>query len=64
MGYVIILHTDMHIALIFGTSLFALPLALAVFPQRQAIDVEKLEPELAKKARDRGITTLEFNRGI
>ena len=52
------------IGIIFGISVFALPLALAAFPQRQSIDVSKLEPEFQEKAEKRGVHVLVFNRGI
>jgi sideroflexin-5 len=51
-----------NLGLIFTTSIFALPLALAVFPQRQKIAVEKLEPEIQAKVGKGAI--VEFNRGI
>jgi hypothetical protein len=51
-----------NLGLILGTSIFALPLALAVFPQRQAILAEKLEGEFHGKGGDGGL--VEFNRGI
>lgn len=48
--------------LILTTSLFALPLALGAFPQRQAVNASTLEEEF----RDRGGKDgkVEFNRGI
>ncbi|KAF2431442.1 mitochondrial transporter fsf1 [Tothia fuscella] len=51
-----------NLGLIFTTSLFALPLALAVFPQRQSIDAEKLEEEFHGRGGAGGL--VEFNRGI
>jgi sideroflexin-5 len=48
--------------LIFGTSIFALPLALGVFPQRQAISAKQLEPEFWDRGGKDGL--VEFNRGI
>ncbi|KAK3067048.1 Sideroflexin FSF1 [Teratosphaeriaceae sp. CCFEE 6253] len=51
-----------NLGLIFTTSVFALPLALAAFPQRQAVSVSTLEPEFAGKGGDGG--KVEFNRGI
>jgi hypothetical protein len=51
-----------NLGLILGTSIFALPLALAVFPQRQSIQAEKLEAEFHGKGGDGGL--VEFNRGI
>jgi tricarboxylate carrier len=51
-----------NLGLIVVTSLFALPLALAAFPQRQAISAEKLEEEFHGKGGDGGM--VEFNRGI
>lgn len=51
-----------NLGLILTTSIFALPLALAVFPQRQKIQVTRLEEEFrAKLGRDGEV---EFNRGI
>lgn len=51
-----------NLGLIIATSIFALPLALAVFPQRQAISAEKLEDEFHGKGGHGGM--VEFNRGI
>jgi hypothetical protein len=51
-----------NLGLILTTSIFALPLALAVFPQRQAIHAEKLEEEFHGKGGSGGL--VEFNRGI
>jgi len=51
-----------NLGLILTTSVFALPLALAVFPQRQSIAVEKLEGEFVERV-GRG-AVVEFNRGI
>jgi tricarboxylate carrier len=51
-----------NLGLIFVTSIFALPLALAAFPQRQAISAEKLEEEFHGKGGEGGM--VEFNRGI
>ncbi|KAK8177525.1 Tricarboxylate/iron carrier [Phyllosticta citrichinensis] len=51
-----------NLGLILGTSLFALPLALGVFPQRQAISAKSLEPEFWEKGGKDGM--VEFNRGI
>ena len=44
------------------TSIFALPLALAVFPQRQAMDAKRLEESFWEKGGRDG--KVEFNRGI
>lgn len=54
--------TPVNLGLILGTSLFALPLALAVFPQRQAVRADTLEKEFWDRAGDDGC--VEFNRGI
>lgn len=51
-----------NLGLILTTSIFALPIALAVFPQRQAISAEKLEEEFHGKGGQGGM--VEFNRGI
>lgn len=48
--------------LVLVTSLFALPLALAVFPQRQAVKATTLEEEFWDKGGEGGL--LEFNRGL
>ncbi|KAF5849263.1 hypothetical protein GGP41_006187 [Bipolaris sorokiniana] len=48
--------------LIFTTSIFALPLALAAFPQRQAVSAKSLEPEFHERGGKDGL--VEFNRGI
>lgn len=51
-----------NLGLILGTSLFALPLALAAFPQRQAVDASSLEEQFWGKGGDGG--KVVFNRGI
>lgn len=48
--------------LIFITTLFALPFALAAFPQRQAVRATTLEEEFWDKGGEGG--QLEFNRGL
>jgi hypothetical protein len=48
--------------LILTTSIFALPLALAAFPQRQAVDASSLEEEFWNQGGVDG--KVEFNRGI
>lgn len=52
----------LNLGLIFTTSVFALPLALAAFPQRQAVSARRLEKEFWNKAGEGGM--VEFNRGI
>lgn len=52
----------LNLGLILTTSIFALPFALAVFPQRQAISSKSLEPEFWEKGGKGGM--VEFNRGI
>jgi sideroflexin-5 len=51
-----------NLGLILTTSVFALPLALGAFPQRQRIGVEKLEKEFLGRGGEGG--QVEFNRGI
>lgn len=51
-----------NLGLILTTSLFALPLALAAFPQRQAISATSLEEEFWDRAGHEG--KVEFNRGM
>ena len=51
-----------NLGLIFGTSIFALPLALGAFPQRQAVEAKSLEKEFWDKGGKDGM--IEFNRGI
>ena len=51
-----------NLGLILTTSIFALPLALAAFPQRQAVSAKTLEPEFHNKGGREGM--VEFNRGI
>lgn len=51
-----------NLGLILTTSLFALPLALAAFPQRQAVKASSLEKEFWDRAGEDG--KVEFNRGI
>ena len=50
------------LGLILTTSIFALPLALAAFPQRQAVQAQSLEKEFWDKGGEGG--NVEFNRGI
>ncbi|OQD68407.1 hypothetical protein PENDEC_c036G04587 [Penicillium decumbens] len=52
----------LNLGLILGTSLFALPLALAAFPQRQAIHAATLEEEFHGRGGYEGM--VEFNRGM
>lgn len=51
-----------NLGLIFVTSIFALPLALGAFAQRQSVSAEKLEEEFHAKGGEGGL--VEFNRGI
>jgi hypothetical protein len=51
-----------NLGLILTTSLFALPLALAAFPQRQAISAASLEEEFHGRGGYEGM--VEFNRGM
>ncbi|KAI9817544.1 MAG: hypothetical protein M1827_001156 [Pycnora praestabilis] len=51
-----------NLGLILTTSIFALPLALAAFPQRQAVMARTLEKEFWDKGGQDG--KVEFNRGI
>lgn len=51
-----------NLALILTTSIFALPLALGAFPQRQKMSVERLEGEFRGRGGMGGL--VEFNRGI
>ena len=57
-----IMVTDFDTGLILITSIFALPLALAAFPQRQAVQAKSLEEEFWNKGGRDG--KVEFNRGI
>ena len=51
-----------NLGLILTTSIFALPLALAAFPQRQAVGAKTLEKEFWDRGGEGGM--VEFNRGI
>jgi len=51
-----------NLGLILTTSIFALPLALAVFPQRQAVSAKSLEKEFWDQGGVDGM--VEFNRGL
>lgn len=51
-----------NLGLILTTSLFALPLALGAFPQRQAVSAKSLEKEFWDRGGLGGM--VEFNRGI
>lgn len=51
-----------NLGLIFTTSIFALPLALAAFPQRETVSAKSLEPEFHEHGGKDGM--VEFNRGI
>ena len=57
-----ILVADGFAGLILTTSIFALPLALAAFPQRQAVQASSLEEEFRNRGGNDG--KIEFNRGI
>jgi hypothetical protein len=50
------------VGLILTTSIFALPLALGAFPQRQAVSAKTLEAEFHERGGKDGM--VEFNRGI
>ncbi|KAI9893302.1 MAG: putative alpha-isopropylmalate carrier [Vezdaea aestivalis] len=52
----------LNLGLILATSIFALPLALGAFPQRQAVSARSLEKEFWDKGDGDG--KVEFNRGI
>lgn len=54
--------TPLNLMLILTTNLFALPLALGAFPQRQAIHASHLEEGFRGRAGKDG--EVEFNRGI
>lgn len=54
--------TNTSAGLILTTSIFALPLALAAFPQRQAVNASTLEEEFWERGGKDG--KVEFNRGI
>lgn len=51
-----------NLGLILTTSIFALPLALGAFPQRQAVSAGSLEEEFHDKGGEGGL--VEFNRGL
>ena len=51
-----------NLGLILTTSIFALPLALAAFPQRQAVSVRSLEEKFWGRGGEGDL--VEFNRGI
>lgn len=51
-----------NLGLVLVTSIFALPLALGAFPQRQAVSARSLEKEFWEKGGANGM--VEFNRGI
>lgn len=53
---------NIGLGLILGTSLFALPLALAAFPQRETVNARSLEAEFHERGGKGGL--VEFNRGI
>lgn len=52
----------LNLSLIFTTSVFALPLALAIFPQRRTVKLGRLEEELYKDQNEE--MEVWFNRGI
>lgn len=54
--------TPVNLGLILTTSIFALPLALAAFPQRQAVKASTLEEEFWEQGDKNGL--VEFNRGL
>lgn len=52
----------LSLGLILTTSIFALPLALAAFPQRQTVEAKTLEEKFWSQGGEAG--KVEFNRGI
>lgn len=56
-----------NVGLIFVTSVFALPLALGAFPQRQKVGIDKVEGSIVEALKRKGgdvVNEVEFNRGI
>lgn len=56
-----------NVGLIFITSIFALPLALGAFPQRQRVAVDRVEWPIVEALKKKGgdvVNEVEFNRGI
>ncbi|EEB09386.1 MTC tricarboxylate transporter [Schizosaccharomyces japonicus yFS275] len=55
-----------NLALIFATSIVALPLAIGVFPARESVSPHKLEPEFhhLKDKNGKPLAKIEFNRGL
>ena len=51
-----------NLSLILVTSIFALPLALGAFPQRQAVNAHSLEEDFWERGGEGGM--VEFNRGL
>lgn len=51
-----------NLSLILVTSIFALPLALGAFPQRQAVSARSLEEDFWERGGEGGM--VEFNRGL
>ena len=51
-----------NLGLILTTSMFALPLALGAFPQRQAVSARSLEEQFWERGGEGGM--VEFNRGL
>eukprot|EP00179_Madagascaria_erythrocladioides_P019900 CAMPEP_0198352512 /NCGR_PEP_ID=MMETSP1450-20131203/107540_1 /TAXON_ID=753684 ORGANISM="Madagascaria erythrocladiodes, Strain CCMP3234" /NCGR_SAMPLE_ID=MMETSP1450 /ASSEMBLY_ACC=CAM_ASM_001115 /LENGTH=320 /DNA_ID=CAMNT_0044058547 /DNA_START=51 /DNA_END=1013 /DNA_ORIENTATION=- len=58
------LHLPLSVSLITGCLLFALPAAIAIFPQRASLPVATLEPALQVRARAAGVDAVWFNKGL
>lgn len=63
-GKSLTVQTAANLGVIALTSFMVLPFALAVFPQRQAIHLSKLEPELRKTDDKKEDQLVYFNRGM
>ena len=53
-----------EIAIVVGLLFSVVPAALAVFPQRDSLAVEDVEPEVRAKAEAAGCTRIYFNKGL
>ena len=53
-----------ELAFIVGLLFTVIPAALAVFPQRDSLPIEDVEPEIREKAKAAGIARVYFNKGL
>ena len=56
--------TTIELGVSFGIIWISVPLAIAVYPQRERVAVDELEPSVRQAARAAGCSSVYFNRGL